>query len=376
MARVASLLAGALVLALAAGPASAGGWWDDLDKGESVRLSDLVADPQAKRDGAVTFACVFRALDKVFFPYFTSFTPEKHVNVSVWLDGAPIWEREAYARDEFPFLYLRRDHPQRDELLRLQTFTRIEVTGRIRDVYRARPWIEILAFRVTPATLGKDVVEYVKTGDGFASRGDVTHADAYYARALAEVSLEETYALRIRKRRGDVLRAAGRDAEAALAQGGTILGGTPLPPRDATAPPPAFPVPAAPATPGPGGDTFPTDPIPTLATPAAEASPRGEAKPAELTTTDLPGVPYGGPVAPPAAEPARRPASAAPAAPAKAPPPGPGSPPPPPRPAAGGTAQPAKPTPPAAAPEKDVVPAPAPPSPPPPPRVPRLSGVR
>jgi hypothetical protein len=372
MSRVAVPLLAFLGLAGAvAPPARAGGWWDDLDKGDPVRLADLVADPHAKHEGAVTFPCVYRGLDKVFSPYFTSFTPEKHVNVSVWLDGSPIWEREAYTRDEFPFLYLRRDHPQRDEVLRLQPFTRIEVTGRVRDVYRARPWIEILAFRVTPATLGKDVVEYVKTGDGFASRGDATHADAYYARALSEVSLEETYAMRIRKRRGDVLRAAGRDADAALAQGGPILGGTPIPGPDAAAPPPEVEAPPA----APGRDTFPDDPIPSVRTAPPGASPAGDSRPTELTT-DLPGVPYGSPTPlpsspsppPPTAPRATQPATPPAPAPARATAPGPGAP------AA------APPAPPAAAPaargnpEKAAKPTEVPP--PPPPRVPRLSGVR
>jgi hypothetical protein len=314
----------------------------------------------------------FRAVDRVFFPYFTSFSADKHWNVSAWLDGSPIWERDAYTRDEFPFLYLRRDHPQRDELMRLEPFTRLEVTGVVRDVYRARPWIEITAFRATPATLGRRVVEWVKTGDGYAARGDATRADAYYALALAQVSLEETYAMRIRKRRGDVLRAAGRDADAAAVEGGKTLGGTPIPPPEAAAPPVVAPD-AAPAA--RGGDTFPEGESPStrVGVPAEPPASTG-ARPSAITE-DLPGVPYGTP-APRRDPPAPGPAPAPKPAPEPPPTPGPRAGPvetaPPP---AEGSAS-------AWGPEFEgmgellVVPRREGPRPPPPPRTPRLSGVR
>lgn len=423
--RLLGIAAGLWLLAASASPVL-GGWWDDLDKGERVRLADVVADPGPLQGKTITFPCVFRAMDEVYFPYFTSFTREKHLNLSVWLDGAPIWERESYAKDEFPFVYLGRDHPQRDEALRLAPFTRVEVTGKVKDVFRGKPWIEVAAFRVAPATLGREVVEWVKSGDAHAARGDYARAETFYGRALAEVTLEETYALRIRQRRGQVLRAAGKDEEAAKAEGGPIVGGTPIPAAD----PRAAPIPPrseTPAPPPPAGDTFPTDPLPGRAPPAApppsETAPVTPAAKPSALTSDLPGVPYSaGPKpappptpVPPAARPPSVPPKSAPP-PAVAPPvpavapkgaapspsgsaaaPGkPLPPPPPPGPCEPVAPAPSPKTPPAAkAPEAKPPPTPAKPekteptekpekkdteepvSPPaPPPRVPRLSGVR
>jgi len=270
------VLACAAALALSAAPPfvrpAAAGWWDDLDKGESVRLSDLVHEPRRWKDKVVTFACIHHGPDQVFQPYFTSFTPDKFLNFTAWLDGSPLWELRSYTDDDFPFLYLRRDHPQRDALSTLLPFTRIEVTGRVKDVYRERPWIEVLGFRATPATLGRHVIDWVKDADAFTGSGDLARAETYYRRALAEVTLAETYQLRIRKRLSDVLRAAGRDLDAAKVEGGAPIAGgtaTPLPPA--------------------GQLTNPTTSMPTTGVPAAPPSP---------VTTDLPGTEYGAPLPP------------------------------------------------------------------------------
>jgi hypothetical protein len=212
---------------IAAPRAARAGWWDDLDKGDPVRLQDLVAKPRDYQGKRVTFACVYRWLDKVFAPYFTTFTPDKYANFSVWADGQPVWEREAYA-DDFPFLYLPRGHAQSEELTGLSRFARIEVTGKVREVYRDKPWIEVLGFRVTPAKLGEAAVLALKSGDRWAAEGDYVKAEAYYRRALDDVELAEPYKLRVKKRISDVLRAAGRPAEAKAA-GGEVLGATPAP---------------------------------------------------------------------------------------------------------------------------------------------------
>ncbi len=268
---VALAVAGA-VLCVDPAPADAG-WWDDLDKGEPVPLSDLIAEPRRWHTKVVTFACIFHAPDNVYSPYFTSFHAEKFLNFTAWKDGSPVWEQRAFHDDDFPYLYLRRDHPQGPELSRTAPFTRLEVTGLVRDVYRERPWIEIRGFRVTPTTLGRRVVDLVKSGDGYASAGDLVSAESHYRAALGEMTLEDTYAMRVRKRLADLLRSAGRAKEAAGVEGGApILGGT----RSPTPPPGILPS----ATARNPGD--PTDPSGPPAPP-----------PAVTGDESLPGADYG-----------------------------------------------------------------------------------
>ncbi|MBL9087531.1 MAG: hypothetical protein JNM10_10345 [Planctomycetia bacterium] len=404
-----------LVHGAAPSPAAAG-WWDDLDKGEPVPLADLIAEPRRWEGKTVTFACIFHAPDNVFSPYFTSFHAEKFLNFTAWKDGSPLWEQRAFLDDDFPYLYLRRDHPQGPELSRLAPFTRIEITGLVKDVYRERPWIEIKGFRVTPTTLGRRVVDLVKSGDGYASAGDLVSAESHYRAALGEMTLDDTYALRVRKRLADLLRNAGRAKEAAGVEGGApILGGTrsPAPPpglltgarpaaaADAAAAPPAVTTDDA----LPGSDyAAPTGAAPGAPRPGVGAGtpPPAAPPPAVLGEDDLPGVPADAPKAPVFPVPGR---SAAPAAgdPTGPPPPPPPAPLPPTdaRPATGPVLVPQDPAPPpspvtdlpvdpaAPAPQPPppppaasapVAPPPAPatkaPPPPPPARSPRLSGVR
>jgi len=310
------LLVGALGTARA--PEARAGWWDDLDKGEAVTLSDMIGEPRRWKDKVVTFACVFHAPDTVFQPYFTSFNAEKYLNFTVWVDGSPLWEQEAFVRDDFPYLYMRRDHPQREELARQPAMTRIEITGRIRDVYRERPWIEVSGFRVTPATLGRSVVEWIKTGDAYVASGDITQAEAYYRRALSEVSLDEKYVLRLKKRLADVLRYAGRHADASRVDGGTpVLGGTASPqptegsllhPTKVTPPGGDPNAPADPGTDAEPGSAYgsPRAPDPVLV-PRTVARPGTAPAPAPTPGGDEdPGVPFGTPKAPESVNPIPR----------------------------------------------------------------------
>lgn len=384
------LAAASLGAAAAPAPLAEAGWWDDLDKGDQVKLSDLVAEPRRWKDKVVTFPCIHHAPDSVFQPYFTSFSADKFLNFTAWLDGSPVWEMESYTKDDFPFLYMRRDHPQRDELTRLPALTRIEITGRVKDVYRERPWIEVLGFRTMPATLGKKVVDDVKNGDGWLANGDVTKAESYYRRALSDVSLEEAYANRIRKRLADLLRYAGRAGEASAVEGGSpILGpkAAPLPPTgtltDAKSKSPGgvAPTPFAPVSPSEDLPGTPFDGPGSLpnARPSARPPSAAPAPPSALTENDLPGTPYGQTPKPPSETLAggAKGTGPAPSAPAKtdpqAPAPLPSGDAPPKstgRTSAEGAAQPS------GTPLPPTVENGAPPPPPPPARTPRMSGVR
>lgn len=387
---------------VAASSAARAGWWDDLDKGESVKLSDVVAQPDPWKDKVVTFACIYHKLDTVYQPYFTRFDAEHWFNATVWYDAAPIWEMTSFRDDEFPFLYIARTTPQRDEWLTLLPFTRVEITGRVRDVYRKRPFVEVLGFRVTPATLGKHVVEWMKDGDASASTGDYVRAATYYRRVLAEISLEDVVKMRVKKRLGETLRAAGLPLEADKADGGGIAGGTPLPRPPESGAPGANPgAPGAPAS-GAPPPAFSPD-LPPVASPsgAPSAPPTSPVTGADdlpgtptgaITTDGLPGTPVdaGSPAKPPPAAPKSTPPMTLPKPQAGTPqssaegtpPPTPSADAPataPPAPASAVPAIPASPPPagegaaPPAAPETS--PATTTP-PPPPPRTPRLSGVR
>ncbi|MHC5009455.1 MAG: hypothetical protein ACYTG6_00720, partial [Planctomycetota bacterium] len=283
------LLAG---LVAVAAPARAG-WWDDLDKGETVRLVDVIAQPDRYRERILTFFCVFHERNEVFNPLATPFNPTRHENVAVWPDGVALWEMEPYKND-FPFLYIQRSHPASNELVRLEPFTRIEITGKIRAVLRGRPCIEVTGFRPTGQRLGQSVVRSVMAGDRHAERADWDLAYENYVRAL-QPDLPPAYDLLIRKRTGDALRRLGRLDDARRVEGGEIIGGTGMP-EVAEVPGPA------PSSTGSGttlGDPLPGSPgafpPPAVAGPTSAGTQPSSAPPP--LTDDLPGVPAGpGPV--------------------------------------------------------------------------------
>jgi hypothetical protein len=274
------------------------GWWDDLDKGESVRLSDVFADPHAHRDRLLTFVCILMGRDEVFLPLQTPFNPQRHDNVAVWEDGTPVWEETAFKEKIRPYLYVEKRHPQREALLAAPRSTRIEVTARVRAIVRGIPFLEILSWRPTGYRLGDDVVTSLVAGDNHVRSGELDLGLEYYRRALRP-DLARVYALLVKKRMSDVLHRMGRHDEAARVEGDEVRGGTFAP--DSPAPMP--------------GDVTPFGPPAEGATPppiATELPGTAVDVPVPVTTGDeLPGTEVGSapapagrpPVAPPVVAP-------------------------------------------------------------------------
>src|SRR5687767_1515721 len=73
-----------------------GGWWSDLEKGQGVRLTDVLESPDRHRGRALTFTCVFHQQEREFNPLRTRFNAERYDNISVWPDGAVLWKQDAY----------------------------------------------------------------------------------------------------------------------------------------------------------------------------------------------------------------------------------------------------------------------------------------
>jgi hypothetical protein len=275
------------------------GWWGDLDKGQSVRLSDVIASPEAFRGRVLTFTCVFHRREREFNPLRTRFNAERYDNVSVWPDGKALWLAADFEQD-FPFLYVPRAHPQHDDLLHQETFTRLEVTGRIEAVLDGSPFIELTAFHATGHRLGKDVVEKMLRAETYALAGDAgaqsIAVDNVQAALDDTPDLAPLYAARIRARLADLLRALGRTNEAdAVLKGERAASAVPAPAgAPGEAPPPVVHLPGTPAEepgravdPPSAGEPFrpslpgvPTDTSAPPVPPAARGeAPRGEALP-------------------------------------------------------------------------------------------------
>jgi hypothetical protein len=309
--RATVLCLAALSLALVPAAHAGEGWWGKLDEGEAVSLADIAAKPRDFLGRTVTFACIKhkRTWPARFSPM-TPFNPKRHDNLAVWPDGAPLWTERAF-KNHLSFIYIERNHVQRDELRALETFERIEITGKVRDVLRGAPCIEVFSFRKTGHRLGRRAVENVIAGDNHARlgtrRGD-QRAARRYLDAL-EPDLAPVYDMLIRKRAVEAFERIGDHETAQRLHRGELLGGAsmpkPLPADDEPEPPPMpFTEPAPPADNRTShelpGTTLPPPALPSGELPGTAGFPPAPPLPAGDVPggDDLPGVPVG-PATPP-----------------------------------------------------------------------------
>ena len=136
------VLAQALSLALLAPCAVAGG---DEDKVIPTTLGALRISPDTYRNVVVTFPVTFISLGKISNPFFTQFVPSSFANFYVWADEQPIWRKPAYD-DFFGLMFLSKTHEQLQELYDLKLYTRLQVTGIVRNTFQEMPWIEVTSF--------------------------------------------------------------------------------------------------------------------------------------------------------------------------------------------------------------------------------------
>ena len=92
-------------------PPSGAGWWDDLDRGQGAPTSDVIAQPAGTASRTSPSSACSASATTSSHRWPPRSTPQKHENLAVWTDGSPVWEKERLHHD-FPFLYLRRSHPQ------------------------------------------------------------------------------------------------------------------------------------------------------------------------------------------------------------------------------------------------------------------------
>jgi hypothetical protein len=304
------LLAVAAAWLTTAPAAAEDGWWSGLDEGETVSLADVVKSPEDYRDRTITFIAVFHTASGEFkyYPPATLFTEARYLNFSAWPDGVSMWESEEEWGRELPFLYLPRAHPQRDELMGLEQFTRVEITGRIRHVVRGQPAIQVFSFRKTGHRLGRDVVRSINRGLAHmrtGTRQGYQVAARYYKLAL-QPDLPAVYATKVRSLIAGALRRLGDDEEAARYESGAAGATSELPdtmPAHGPAEGPGIDGPA------PGSEGFP----PAQATPPGPPGPAGlgspdgdgppSAAPAQSAGSDLPQGFSGTEGTPPAAPP-------------------------------------------------------------------------
>ncbi|MHC4859336.1 MAG: tetratricopeptide repeat protein, partial [Planctomycetota bacterium] len=196
------------------------GWWDDMDSAKPVELSEVVRHPHAYKGKEIVFECVFHKVTTFYNPYYTRFVPSQYVNFSVWTPEAKLWDKDDYV-DSVPFLFIERDHDDRDELVATKRFTRLKCSGWVQNAFKNMPWIEIRHFEVVDDSLTKDALKEIILGDRAMSKGKLALATAHLGNA-ADMDLPDDVMAEVEKKRGQVwhqqgyLKLAAKSYERAL----------------------------------------------------------------------------------------------------------------------------------------------------------------
>ncbi len=110
----------------------------------------LVQTPQQGLECAFT-AMFDRHDEKIWQPFYTSFSPEDFVSFSAWPPNARVWEIKG-RQSSVPTLFFRKTGPHLDQLMHVQRYQLVELRGVVRSTFEGRPWIEV--YYVLPITGG------------------------------------------------------------------------------------------------------------------------------------------------------------------------------------------------------------------------------
>lgn len=146
----------------------------------ATTLTKVRAEPEAFKNVKVTFTIQFASLGRISNPFFTKFTPTEYANFYAWADDQPIWQQAEY-RDVFGMMFLKKTHPQLEELYKLGLYQRMNVTGVVRNTFQNTPWIEVLDYEAVPGQLDAAVLTHLYRGEKLMSQ-------RMWQRAVAELS--------------------------------------------------------------------------------------------------------------------------------------------------------------------------------------------
>jgi tetratricopeptide (TPR) repeat protein len=211
---MAASLTAALLIAMSGGAYA--GWWDKADDAQPVDLVKVLDSPDAYKGKEITFDVVFHEVTTFYNPYYTRFIPSQYVNFSAWPVASRLWREEDYLTS-FSFLFLEKGHKNYQQLLGMQKYTRLRLTGYVQNTFKNVPWIEVRHIDVLEGSLTRDSLRQIILGDELAKAGKWAEAvDRWNAATMMD--LPPDVLASVDMKRGEAFVALGRteDAKTAL----------------------------------------------------------------------------------------------------------------------------------------------------------------
>lgn len=147
----------------------------------STTLDAIRANPDAFKNVAVRFPIQFCSIGQLSNPFFTRFVPSQYANFYAWSAEQPIWQRDAYD-NVFGMLFLSKDNGQLQELYDQKLYSRLWVTGVVRNVFQNTPWIEVDEFERMEQQVNTATLAHLYRADRHMSRRE-------WPLAISELSL-------------------------------------------------------------------------------------------------------------------------------------------------------------------------------------------
>jgi hypothetical protein len=134
---------------------------DDFGRATSaVSLAELREHPSLWLGRRVSFVLQVQRTEESWNPCLSRFGPGQWLSVRGWADEEFVWDEHVYA-DPATRIFVRRGSHAAELVLRTPAYSRVAVTGRVREVFLDEPWIEIEALEPLVEEVGEGTILHV-----------------------------------------------------------------------------------------------------------------------------------------------------------------------------------------------------------------------
>ena len=157
---------------------------DELPLVEATSLELLRAKPAHALGQHVTFVVQFHETNESWNPFLSRFGPANWIAVTSWADEGFTWNEDVY-ENPHRHLFVRRGSWAAQTALTTDPFSRLLVTGIVREVFGDEPWIEVLALERLDEEVGEGTILHVGRARDLLTQGQFDLALAQFQRAKA-----------------------------------------------------------------------------------------------------------------------------------------------------------------------------------------------
>lgn len=151
----------------------------------TTTLEKIRRTPEAYKKVWVEFTVQFATMGRVENPFFTEFVPERYVNFYCWGDNQKIWHKRSF-KNVFGMMFMAKAAKQSKDLYDLDCYSRIQVTGLVKNIFQGDPWIEVTKFTPVAGAVNTAALTHMHRGDKAMSQRQWTKAIAQYSMAPAD----------------------------------------------------------------------------------------------------------------------------------------------------------------------------------------------